>query len=68
MKKLGIAALAAAGAMAVATPGASAADIPGPCERVSDLFATAHIYVEPLPEPVGPVVGTAVRTACGVTG
>ena len=69
MKKLGIAAVIAAGALGVSAPGASAGG-PGvqPCADVNALFETANVQVEPLPEPVGSTAGTVVRTVCGITG
>jgi hypothetical protein len=65
MKKLGIAALVVAGVMGGTAPMANA-DGPtaAPCQRVSDLFATANVQMEPLPAPVG----QAYSTVCKVTG
>ena len=70
MRKLGIAAVLAAGMLGVGATGASAGppEIPGPCAQMTDMFTTANIQMEPLPEPLGTVAGTAYTTVCGVTG
>jgi hypothetical protein len=71
MKKLGIAALLAAGVLGVGAPSAMAGgpDLgDGPCATVSEMFETANVHVDPLPEPLGSVAGTAVQRVCRVAG
>ncbi len=70
MKRAGIAALAAltmTGAFA-GTANAGGPDVPGACETASQLFETANVHREPLPEPLESRVGTAYGKVCGVTG
>jgi hypothetical protein len=69
MRKLMIAAVAAAALTGVSAQGASAADgLQGPCAKVADTFADANIHRDPLPEPLESTAGTAYRTVCKVTG
>jgi hypothetical protein len=69
MKRVGIAAVAAAGLLLGAAPVAQAdGPIVGPCATVAELFETAKVHMEPLPEPLGSTTGTAVRKVCRVTG
>jgi hypothetical protein len=67
MKKLGIAALAAAslvGAGAQTAQAAEAVDYKGPCATQRDLFATYNIQTD----MDAPAVGWAYGTVCSVTG
>ena len=69
MKKLGIVAALAAGVMGAAAPAAIAGGPEvAPCATVSELFETANVQVEPLPEPLGSTAGTVYRTTCSITG
>ena len=69
MKKVTIAALAAAGLLLAGAPSAMAGgpDL-GPCGSINKTFETAKVHMDPLPEPLGSTTGTAVRTVCGITG
>ena len=64
MKKFGIAVLAAASLAGAGAQSASAADVPGPCERQRELFEKYNIQTD----MDAPAVAYAYNTACGVTG
>ena len=64
MKKLGIAVLAAASIVGASAQGASAATIPGPCERQQELFEKYNIQTD----MNAPLVAYAYNTACDITG
>ena len=71
MRRLVIAAVAAAGVLGAAAPAANAGgpDLgTAPCADLRNLFAHMYIYMEPLPEPVAQVAGQAYTTVCGITG
>lgn len=64
MRKMGIAALAAASIVAMTAQGASAAGVPGPCERQQQLFDKYNIELGMHSDEAAYVY----NTACDVTG
>ena len=72
MKRLGIAALAAASVFGVSAGSASASEGPpevvAVCASISELFETANVQMDPLPEPLGSTAGAVYGAVCRVTG